>query len=156
MSNDTDRALLRRIADALERQAPPAHPAIDLTLADAFVWHADGTWLEAVEHVSRVDFDLLLGIDQQRNILLENTRRFAKGHAANNALLWGARGMGKSSLIKAVHARVNDEAKKRIALVEIQRDDIQTLPPLLSLLRRSKRRCILFCDDLSFDRDDVT
>ena len=156
MSNDTDRDLLRRIADALDRQAPPDHPVTDLTSADAFVWHADGTWLEAVEQVSRVDFDLLLGIDRQRDILLENTKRFAKGHAANNALLWGARGMGKSSLIKAVHARVNDEAKTRIALVEIQRDDIQTLPPLLSVLRRSKRRCILFCDDLSFDRDDVT
>jgi predicted AAA+ superfamily ATPase len=126
--------------------------------ADAFVWHADGSRLEAVSKVSRIDLDLLRGIDQARDILLDNTRRFARGLPANNALLWGARGTGKSSLVKAVHAAVNAEAeaKSSIALIEIHREDLASLPLLLSRLRGQRRRCLLFCDDLSFDAADTS
>lgn len=148
--------LLRRIADALERLAPPARRGGSLAAADAFVWHADEDWLEPIVRVSRIDIDLLKGIDRQREILLENTRRFAKGLPTNNALLWGARGMGKSSLVKAVHARVNDEHPGVLGLVEIHREDIQSLPRLLTMLRDSKRRFIIFCDDLSFDSHDAS
>lgn len=148
--------LLRRIADALERLAPPARRGGSLTAADAFVWHADDDWLEPIVRVSRIDIDLLKGIDRQREILLENTRRFAKGLPTNNALLWGARGMGKSSLVKAVHARVNGEHPGVLGLVEIHREDIQSLPRLLTMLRDSKRRFIIFCDDLSFDSHDAS
>ena len=113
-----------------------------------------------VRDVNRVDYALLKGIDQQANILLENTQRFAAALPANNALLWGARGMGKSSLVKAVHSRVNSEAKgaavNRLVLVEIHREDIPSLPHLLRALRGAKRRCILFCDDLSFDGADTS
>jgi uncharacterized protein len=148
--------LLRRIADALERLAPPAQPANDLTAADAFIWHADRGWLEPVKTVSRVELDLLQGIERVRDILMENTRRFAEGHAANNVLLWGARGMGKSSLVKAAHASVNAAKPGALALVEIHREDIRSLPPLLALLRQSQRRVLLFCDDLSFDQQDTS
>lgn len=148
--------VLTRIADALERLAPPAHPAPDMTAADAFVWHADGRRLEAIAQVNRVDIGLLHGIENQRATLLENTSRFARGLPANNALLWGARGTGKSSLVKAVHAKVNADAPGSLALVEIHREDIPTLPDLLHILRDSGRRCILFCDDLSFDGDDTS
>ncbi len=157
MSDDKDtRAVLQRIAESLERLAPPKPSAVDLDAAEAFLWQGDAKRLEPVRRVSRVDIDLLHGIDRQRGILLENTRRFARGFSANNALLWGARGMGKSSLIKAVHARVNDEAPGSLAMIEIHRDDIGTLPALLTALRGKSRRCILFCDDLSFDSDDVS
>jgi len=155
MTDPTERALLSRIADALERLAPPAPPAAGLEDGDAFVWHADGRRLEAVDKVNRVDLDLLQGIDRQRDQLLENTRRFAGGLPANNALLWGARGTGKSSIVKAVHAAVNGETGGALALVEIHREDIPTLPVLLTLLRGSDRPCILFCDDLSFDGQDA-
>jgi uncharacterized protein len=148
--------LLTRIAEALERLAPPAPKTADPNAADAFVWHAEGERLDAVVKVNRVDLDLLRGIERQRDILLENTRRFAKGLPANNALLWGARGTGKSSLVKAVHAQVNTEAPKAVALVEIHREDIPSLPKLLQLLRGSKRRCVLFCDDLSFAGEDAS
>ncbi|HLI21763.1 MAG TPA: ATP-binding protein [Stellaceae bacterium] len=148
--------LLQRIAGALERQAPPVPPQNDLAAADAFVWHADRGWLEPVKAVNRVDMILLQGIDRVRDILLDNTRRFAKGLPANNVLLWGARGMGKSSLVKAAHAAVNAELKSALVLVEIHREDIPTLPSLLSLLRNTKRRCLLFCDDLSFDNQDTS
>jgi uncharacterized protein len=148
--------LLTRIAEALDRLAPPATPHNDLERADAFVWHADRSWLEPVPQVNRVDLDLLQGIDRVRDILLENTRRFARGFPANNVLLWGARGMGKSSLIKAAHAAVNAEAPRSLVLVEIHREDIPTLPRLLALLRETARRCILFCDDLSFDQQDTS
>ncbi len=148
--------LIRRIADALERLAPASAASAALDKADAFVWHADGARLEAVEKVSRIDLDLLRGIDQARETLLDNTRRFAKGLPANNALLWGARGTGKSSLVKAVHAAVNAEAKGAIALIEIHREDLASLPQLLSRLRGQKRRCLLFCDDLSFDAADTS
>lgn len=147
-------ALLSRIADALDRLAPPARPTGDLMAADAFVWHAGTLSLSPVSRVAHVDYDLLKGIDRQKAQLLENTSRFARGLPANNALLWGARGMGKSSVVKAVHARVNRDAPGALALVEIHRDDIPTLGRLLEVLRASDRRCILFCDDLSFSHDD--
>ncbi|HEX2890773.1 ATP-binding protein [Vineibacter terrae] len=149
--------LLLRIAEALERLAPPAKPALDVTSADAFVWHASGI-LEAVPDVNRVDIGLLQGIERQKDILQDNTLRFARGLPANNALLWGARGCGKSSLVKAVHAAVNTAlggTPGPLALVEIHREDIPSLPALLGLLRSSKRRFILFCDDLSFDGQDA-
>ncbi|MFV3075675.1 ATP-binding protein [Niveispirillum fermenti] len=146
--------VLSRIADALDRLAPPARPTGDLSAADAFVWHADTLSLAPVARVSHVDYDLLKGIDRQKAQLLENTERFARGLPANNALLWGARGMGKSSIVKAVHARVNRDRPGSLALVEIHRDDIPTLGRLLEVLRGSDRRCVLFCDDLSFSHDD--
>ncbi|MEE8499414.1 MAG: ATP-binding protein [Kiloniellales bacterium] len=157
--------LLRRVADALERLAPVAPPSAGLDSAEAFVWHADAGTLEAIARVNRVDYVLLKGIARQADILLENTRRFAAGLPANNALLWGARGMGKSSLVKAVHARVNEEARDNaeksggcgpLALVEIHREDIPSLPGLLRRLRGAQRRCILFCDDLSFADADTS
>ncbi len=146
-----DNETLRRIADALERLAPATRTATDLDGADAFVWRADVESLEPVATVNRVALGLLKGIDHQADQLLDNTRRFADGLPANNALLWGARGSGKSSLVKAVHAEVNRTADDRLVLVEIHREDIASLPRLLTLLRKAKRRCILFCDDLSFD-----
>jgi predicted AAA+ superfamily ATPase len=148
--------LLTRIADALERLAPAAAVPADLTVADAFVWHAEGQRLTAIETVSRVDLSLLAGIERQRDTLLENTRRFATGLPANNALLWGARGMGKSSLVKAIHAAVNEQTGAKLALVEIHREDLGSLPVLLHDLRRTTRRVILFCDDLSFDGGDTS
>lgn len=155
--NDSDQgALLRRIADALERLAPARPASAALDSADAFVWHADGERLEAVAKVNRVDLSLLKGVDAQREILLDNTRRFAQGLPANNALLWGARGMGKSSLVKAVHNAVNREKPRALALVEVHREDIVSLPALLNRLRDGRRRVVLFCDDLSFDAEDTT
>ncbi len=158
MNDSSQLPLLRRIADALERLAPAATASATLDKADAFVWHADGSRLEAVARVSRIDLDLLRGIDQARDILFDNTRRFARGLPANNALLWGARGTGKSSLVKAVHAAVNaqGDARNAIALIEIHREDLASLPTLLSRLRGQKRRCLLFCDDLSFDAADTS
>src|SRR5579863_6658129 len=150
------KTLLARIAAALERQAPPPPPKNNFDAADAFVWHADREFLEPVEAVNRVDLSLLQGIDRVRDILLDNTRRFAQGLPANNVLLWGARGMGKSSLIKAAHATINGEKKSALVLVEIHREDIPSLPHLLTLLRNTKRRCLLFCDDLSFDNQDTS
>jgi uncharacterized protein len=147
---------LRMIADSLERIAPPAARSNDLSRGDAFVWQADGGWLEPVETVSRVHINLLRGIDRSKDILLDNTRRFAKGFPANNALLWGARGTGKSSLVKAVHAQVNEEIADKLALIEIHREDLTSLPKLLGILRPQIRRCILFCDDLSFDAADAS
>lgn len=148
--------LLRRIAETLERFAPSNSQATDLAAADAFVWHSDGSRLEPVRQVNRVDLSLLQGIERQRDILLENTRRFARGYPANNALLWGARGMGKSSLVKAVHEAVNAEKKQSLALVEIHREEIPSLPALLAILRAAGRRFLLFCDDLSFDGTDAS
>jgi uncharacterized protein len=148
--------LLKRVAAALDRLAPAPAPPADLGAADAFIWHADPGSLEPVAEVNRIEISLLRGIDRVRDILLENTRRFAVGLPANNVLLWGARGTGKSSLVKAVHAAVNAERAHALALVEIHREDIPSLPHLLSLLRRCQRRCLLFCDDLSFDRQDTS
>jgi len=148
---------LARIADSLDRLAPPPTPAIDMDAADAFVWHADQEWLEPVTAVNRIPMDLLQGIDRQIQVLGDNTRRFAQGLPANNALLWGARGTGKSSLVKAIHAAVVEEfPETRLALVEIHREDIPSLPRLLSRLRGCGRRCLLFCDDLSFDGQDTS
>jgi predicted AAA+ superfamily ATPase len=155
MTSDLDLLpLLHRIADALERLAPPAPPVIDFDTGDAFIWHADRGWLEPIYQVNRIEIGLLRGIDRVRDILLDNTERFAAGLPANNVLLWGARGTGKSSLIKAAHAAVNEKRPRALALVEIHREDIPSLPRLLSLLRLSSRRCVLFCDDLSFDQHD--
>ena len=151
---------LRRIAEALERLAPDARAATDLNAADAFVWSAAADRPVPVAKVSRVAIELLKGIDHVRDILLDNTRLFADGLPANNALLWGARGMGKSSLVKAVHARVNADRGEapadRLALVEIHRDDIGSLPRLLEVLRGCDRRVLLFCDDLTFDGADTS
>ena len=150
--------LLRRIADALDRLAPPPAPPVDLTLADAFSWHAESDRLVPVPAVSRVDLDLLRGVEHVRDILLDNTQQFAAGFPANNALLWGSRGMGKSSLVKAIHAavlaRIPADAPGRLKLIEIHREDIPSLPRLLNQLRAEPHRFILFCDDLSFDHDD--
>jgi len=153
-----------RIADALEAiaahlsaAAPAAGSAESISTADAFVWHPDGR-LAPVPKVSRVEIFLLKGIERMRDILIENTERFASGLPANNALLWGARGMGKSSLVKAAHASINLDRKPadRLKLIEIHREDIESLPALMDLLRSSKFRFIVFCDDLSFDGNDAS
>src|SRR5262245_4310580 len=149
---------LRRIADALERLAPPARAAADLGAAGAFIWHP-GRRLVAVKRVNRVDMGLLKGIDRMRDILVENTERFARGLPANNALLWGARGMGKSSLVKAAHASINAQLGARaglLKLIEIHREDIESLPDLMALVRGVPYRFIVFCDDLSFDAEDTS
>ncbi len=145
---------LSRIAHALERLAPPPPPAADPFAADAFVWAASGA-LRPVREVARVELGLLLGIDRAKATLLANTRQFAAAGSANHAMLWGARGMGKSSLVKAVHASVNAECPRALALVEIHREELASLPALLAVLRGWKRRCIVFCDDLSFEREDA-
>jgi len=149
---------LARVAAALERLAPPAAMASAPATGDAFVWEPAQGGLVAVAAVASVPLLLLKGIDRARDTLLENTRRFAGGLPANNALLWGARGMGKSSLVKATHAeanraRSNDDA---LVLVEIHREEIASLPALLRLLRGSPRRFLLYCDDLSFDKEDTS
>ena len=146
---------MRRIAEALERLAPPPPLAPALQDADAFVWHPAPPRLAPVRQVSRVPLDLLVGIATQKAILLENTGRFARGLPANNAMLWGARGMGKSSLVKAVHAAVNAAQPRALVLIEIHREDISSLPELLNLLRGGPRRCLILCDDLSFEREDA-
>ncbi len=147
-------AELARIAAALERLSPPTAPAPDFAAADAFIWHVTPDRLEPVAEVNRVGLPLLLGIDRARDILLANTLQFARGHGANNALLWGARGMGKSSLVKAVHTEVLARGQS-CKLVEIQREDLPSVGRLLNHLRRaSGHRFVLFCDDLSFSHDD--
>ena len=150
--------LLTRIADALERIAGPRPLRPDFEAADAFVWHAEGLRFTPVPWVNRVEMALLRGIDRVRDTLLENTSRFARGLPANNALLWGARGMGKSSLVKAAHGEVNARAglERALKLVEIHREDIETLPALMSLVRPDPHRFVIFCDDLSFDADDTS
>jgi predicted AAA+ superfamily ATPase len=147
--------LATRIAEALERLAPPPAPRLDLQAADAFVWHPSPAHLAPVVKVSRVDISLLQGVEQQKQILLENTQRFARGLPANNAMLWGSRGMGKSSLVKAAHAVANAELPGSLALIEIHREDIRTLPDLLNMLRDEHRRCLILCDDLSFEKEDA-
>ncbi len=145
--------ILTRIARALERLSPPWPDLPDLAAADGFVWHVEPDRLEPVARINRVDLSLLVGVDRARDILLENTTQFARGLPANNVLLWGARGMGKSSLVKAVHAAVNEQLGS-LKLVEIQREDLPSIGRLLNLLRGAEGRFILFCDDLSFDQDD--
>ena len=145
--------LLSRIAGALERLAPPSPTKPDFSVTSAFVWSGEEQKFIPVAHVNRVPLDLLKGIDRTAATLLENTRRFACGLPANNALLWGARGMGKSSLVKAVHAELGPQDLK---LVEIHREDIASLPACLAHLKSSPHRFIVFCDDLSFDKDDTS
>lgn len=148
---------LETIAAHLSVQGKPAVERYAFKPADAFVWHPDGR-LAAVPHVSRVELFLLKGVDRMRDILMENTERFANGLPANNALLWGARGMGKSSLVKAAHASINAERKsaEKLKLIEIHREDIESLPALMEQLRASSFRFIVFCDDLSFDGNDAS
>ncbi|TYB81688.1 ATP-binding protein [Maritimibacter fusiformis] len=148
-----DEATLTRIAEALERISPAPTRTPDFAAAEAFVWHVDPDRLVPVPEVSRVDLSLLIGINRARDILTENTRQFARGLPANNALLWGARGMGKSSLIKAVHAAVNAEGHD-LKIVELQREDLPSVGRLLNHLREAPHRFVLFCDDLSFSHDD--
>lgn len=163
-AGDAQQGILRhlaRIAELLERLVPPAQGAVDFAAADAFVWQADEATLHKVAKVNRVDMHLLRGIDRVRDILTDNTERFARGFAANNALLWGARGMGKSSLVKAVQADINLRLAKApgfrpLKLIEIHREDIESLPRLMALLRDSGFRFLVFCDDLSFDGDDTS
>ena len=148
--------ILTRIADALERMAPAASQDAYLDAADAFVWNAERNRLDPVPDVSRVDLSLLKGVDHVRDQLLDNTRRFARGLPANNALLWGARGMGKSSLVKAAHCAVNRETAHSLILIEMHREDIESLPLLMTMLRGRDKRILIFCDDLSFDHDDAS
>jgi predicted AAA+ superfamily ATPase len=167
MSNDLSKLenIFARITKALENQAqektagakPHGSTSAALAKADAFVWEAEGGELIPIVKVAHLPLSLLKGIERQRDTLVENTKRFADGLPANNALLWGARGMGKSSLIKSVHAAVNAERKDhKLALIEIPREDISTLPQLLRRLRGEQRQILLFCDDLSFDKDDTS
>ncbi len=156
MPEKTLEPVLQRIAAALERLAPEAPADAGLDSGDAFVWHAESGVLEAVAKVNAIDIGLLKGIDRVRDILLENTLRFAESLPANSALLWGARGMGKSSLVKAMHAHVNAGRPHALALVEIHREDIPSLPRLLARLRGHSRRVVIFCDDLSFDGSDTS
>jgi predicted AAA+ superfamily ATPase len=151
MSNDKILKLFGRLVEAVERLAPPKAEDINLTAADAFVWEADRAWLRPVPEVAAIGLDMLVGIDRVRDILKGNTQRFAAGKPANNALLWGARGMGKSSLVKAIHQQINRNTPNSLALIEIHREDIESLPSLLQILTEADRRCLLFCDDLSFD-----
>jgi hypothetical protein len=144
---------LDRIAAALERLSPAPMAAPDFNAADAFAWHTQPDRLEPVAQVARVDIGLLVGVNRARDILLENTRHFARGLPANNALLWGARGMGKSSLVKAIHAKVRAEGLA-LKIVELSREDLPSVGRLLGHLRAAPARFILFCDDLSFSQDD--
>jgi len=144
---------LERIAAALERLSPPPLSAVDFEAADAFVWHVTPDRLSPVARVNRVDLDLLIGVNRARDTLLDNTMQFARGLPANNALLWGARGMGKSSLVKAIHAEVVARGLI-LKIVEVQREDLPSIARLLNLLRASAHRFVLFCDDLSFSHDD--
>ena len=151
-----DAAALERIAAALERLSPPPPPAPDFSAATAYIWRTGPDRLDPVAQVSAVSIELLVGVDRARDTLLDNTLRFAGGLPANNALLWGARGMGKSSLVKAAHAQANRRESGSLILIEILRDDLPTLDRLLALLRRyPARRFLLFCDDLSFEKDDA-
>ncbi|QDY99213.1 ATP-binding protein [Nitratireductor mangrovi] len=159
MARDTTETLsakLDRLIEAVSRLAPTPAPTPDFTSADCFVWQAETGTLAPVERVNRVDLSLIRGVDRVRDILVDNTHRFADGFPANNVLLWGARGMGKSSLVKAAHAEVNEGRDDALRLIEIHREDIDTLPALLALVKAAPHRFILFCDDLSFDHDDTS
>ncbi|NTE86579.1 ATP-binding protein [Agrobacterium rubi] len=146
---------VRRLADALERLAGPAPAVNDWNSADCFVWAPANAWLQPVPNPNRIALQLIRGVDHVRDILHDNTLRFAQGFAANNVLLWGARGMGKSSLVKAVHEDVRTATAMPLKLVEVHREDIHTLPALMDILKTADNRIILFCDDLSFDHDDT-
>jgi hypothetical protein len=156
-SGGGDGEILGRIAAALERLAPATPSAPDFAAAEAFVWYPEGRRLAAVRRVNRVEMSLLKGIDRVRDLLVENTERFARGLPANNALLWGARGMGKSSLVKAAHASIGAaHPAAGLKLIEIHREDIESLPELMGILRGAPQRFIVFCDDLSFDAEDTS
>lgn len=148
-----DETALTRIAEALERMAPVPGATPDFDAAGGFVWHVDPDRLEPVQCINRVDLDLLVGIDRSRDTLMDNTRRFAAGLGANNALLWGARGMGKSSLVKSIHGALSPEFPS-LKLVELQREDLPSVSRLMNHLRNAPYRFVLFCDDLSFSHDD--
>ena len=159
MPDETTRELLievKRLREALERIAGPKPAENDWSAADCFVWSPARSHLQPVTRPNRVKLELIHGVDHVRDILFENTRRFADGLSANNVLLWGARGMGKSSLVKAVHARLVETATLPLKLVEIHREDINSLPSLMEILRAAPARVILYCDDLSFDHDDTS
>jgi predicted AAA+ superfamily ATPase len=155
LTDDSLLEVLRHIAGTLDRIAPKGTARPDFDVADAFIWQPQGQTLLPVPHVNRVEMSLLKGVDRVRDTLVENTERFAQGLPANNVLLWGARGMGKSSLVKASHATVN-AAHGNLKLVEIHREDIESLPDLMKLTRAAPHRFIVFCDDLSFDTDDTS
>jgi predicted AAA+ superfamily ATPase len=159
MTQDQTTALLlneiRRLTDAVERLAGPAPAKNDWSAADCFVWSAENKSLQPVPRPNRIALQLIRGVDHVRDILHENTLRFAEGFPANNVLLWGARGMGKSSLVKAVHEDVRNATGVSLKLVEVHREDISTLPALMSLMKDQDHRIIVFCDDLSFDHDDT-
>jgi hypothetical protein len=155
MPTEFDTEILERIAAALERLVPP--PAVpEWDAADAFVWDTQRQLPLPVREVATIPLKLIWGVDQARDTLLANTRQFAQGYPANNALLWGARGMGKSSLVKSIHAEINTQSPHALALVEIHREDIAALPLLMHMMRRYNRRFLLFCDDLSFDSGDAS
>jgi len=162
LSLSQNTAVLERIATALERIAPPADPTPDYNTAEGFIWQPRPPTFQPIGQINRIPLGLLKGLDRTAEQLLDNTRRFAEGHPANNALLWGARGMGKSSLVKAAHAEVRQalgldlSGKPDLKLVEIHREDIDTLPACLGLMRASDHNFIVFCDDLSFDHDDTS
>lgn len=153
MTLDAGERALARIAGALERLSPPPQPVPDLDATDAFVWQVSPDRLVPVPKVARVPIALLVGVDRARDVLLANTHQFAKGFPANNVLLWGARGMGKSSLVKAAHAEAA-AGSPGLKLIELHREDLPTIGRLLAILRGAPVRAILFCDDLSFDKDD--
>lgn len=159
MTQDQTTALLlneiRRLTDAVERLAGPAPAKNDWSAANCFVWSAENKSLQPVPRPNRIALQLIRGVDHVRDILHENTLRFAEGFPANNVLLWGARGMGKSSLVKAVHEDVRNATGVSLKLVEVHREDISTLPALMSLMKDQDHRIIVFCDDLSFDHDDT-
>ena len=155
MKNDSLKPVLERIANALERLAPETSIVEQKMDSTAYVWDKELNHLKTIKNVSRLDLTLLKGLEQQTQILYDNTKQFAQGLPANNALLWGARGTGKSSLIKAIHGNINENTKFSIILVEIFREDINSLPALLDRLKNNKKRFILFCDDLSFEDKDT-
>ena len=155
MKNDSLKPVLERIANALERLTPETSIVEQKMDSTAYVWDKETNHLKAIKNVSRLDLTLLKGLEQQTQILYDNTKQFAQGLPANNALLWGARGTGKSSLIKAIHGNINENTKFSIILVEIFREDINSLPALLDRLKNNKKRFILFCDDLSFEDKDT-
>ena len=155
MKNDSLKPVLERIANGLERLAPETSIVEQKMDSTAYVWDKELNHLKTIKNVSRLDLTLLKGLDQQTQILYDNTKQFAQGLPANNALLWGARGTGKSSLIKAIHGNINENTKFSIILVEIFREDINSLPALLDRLKNNKKRFILFCDDLSFEDKDT-
>ena len=156
MNSQETNKLLKRIAEALERHSPQPEHEIDFNQADAFIWQAEERYLKPVQRINYMPLEWLKGIDDVKGTLLENTERFSRGLPANNVLLWGARGMGKSSLVKSVHAHINDQKPHALVLIEIHREDIESLPKLLEILRESNRLFILFCDDLTFDGVDAS